>query len=199
MKKLLALLLLAPCLAWGQTVFSSGLVAKGQIGAFGVLRQDAQFEAQNFILGRHALISIYNADSADEAGLTYGTNFSDGHAYSMVGAFARLVNGYNGWGFKSVYGVHVTGGTQDSQNLLAWSNNSTRLCGGSVYTSPWNRVPADNVVEIGEGGVVQGGCPVVFYEVPAHPAPLPNGSKLYQLNGALWVMPPNGTPKQIAP
>jgi hypothetical protein len=195
------MLLSLPALAFAQaTVLNNGLVVKGKTGPLSILRTDrggdTQLELQNLTMGQHALLGIYNEDPAQETAIVFGTRFNDGRAWNTGAYFARTMNGWNGYGWIGVHGIHAVGHLRDSQIFTGWSNNSVRLAGGNVSTLPWNDPPASDTVELGYKDT---GAVLVLHPVSQPPIPAPDAMKLYMLNGILYVMPPNGIPKALTP
>lgn len=139
---------------------AGGFVASGTIGTNGIGRTDAQAELQS---ASKTLLSLYTSDYTNENGITWGSDSTTTVGQQQVGVFSRFVNSVNTAAtFKSVYGVHVVGGTQDTIPFQAFSNNALKLIYGDTSDAPWTTAPVDNSVQFGHGTTSRAGLQVVL-------------------------------------
>lgn len=209
--KFLATLLLLPAFAWGQaTVLGTGLVVKGPIGgfggcAYGSARPDGTVEFANCTMGKSLIVSLFNVDPVGESGISFGGALNTGQPFQQVGIYSRYVNSNNGYGWMGVLGVHVVGHDigqgGDSTDALFYPRNAVKLCAGPTTSTVHNYPAPPNTVEFGAGADTGApvGCGLLLHDLPAHPAPIAGATRIYTLAGVTYVMPPSGTPKQIAP
>lgn len=144
-------------------VITNGAIITG-LTALGTGRTDAQVELQNFVVGKHALLSFYQDDIAGEAAITYGSKLSNGNVSQLVGNFVRFVGGANTWNgtWNSVWGIHNVGGYgSDNTTILSYANNSVWLSTGPTSDLPWDVLPQDNSVSTGNGTTTNAGIKIV--------------------------------------
>lgn len=167
-------------------VATAGAIFSGKTAA-GVGRQDAQLELQNFTVGSHALLSLYQDDPTDESGICISSKDTAG-VVQIYGQFGRFVNNDNTHAtWKGLWGVHVVGAGVDNTQAIFFSGNSGKLLAGPTAGSPWNTAPGDNTLHIGSGTTTLAGLQIALGMVAGWAALGPENLTLSSANYSMLV------------